>query len=179
MPHQNRRTDVLPLAGPAATCYNIIIQTSGIGNGSVSMINRRRTLQALFSCVATGFACRSGIATGGLMYSGSSAANDTASSLEELLRTTIEVCRAQPAATEFQGLFEHALFRVHQLPDESPAFWQSCADALSRLDVVLSRGESADLFQGGRSRLSPYQLGSLRKLLADRTVQAIGRQQPD
>lgn len=142
------------------------------------MINRRGTFRALFGCVAARFTC-CGVVSGGPVLSGASTANPAACSLTDLLRLTIEVCRNRPAATEFQGLFEHALFRVHEVPYNSPAFWQSCVDALRRLDVVLSREENSDLPEAGQTRLTRYQSGSLRNRLEDRTVQAIGRLQPD
>jgi hypothetical protein len=138
------------------------------------MINRRATLQALFSFVAAGFTSPGRIASGGLLISDSSVAGHTVCPLEESLRATIVICRNQPAATEFNNLAEVALDRVHRSPEDAPAFWQACVDSVSRLEAQLAADQNTNLFEVERIKARLYQLRNLRDQLAVRTVQAIG-----
>ena len=143
------------------------------------MIDRRQTLWAIIRGAAAGVACCHGIGFGNSPISCRADSNDPPNPLEESLRTVIEIFCEQPDTTEFLNLFEAARLRVHRVPDDAPAFWQSCTDAACRLEIQFAAEKNPKLFRVASSEHALYQLRSLRKHLADRTVQAIGGRQSD
>jgi len=143
------------------------------------MIDRRQTLRAIIRGAAAGFACCHGIGFGDSRIPGRAESNASQNSLDESLRTVIEIFCEQSDATESLDLFKAALLQVHRVSDEAPAFWQSCTDAACRLEIQFSAEKNVKRFRVGSSEQTLYQLRSLRKHLADRTVQAIGGRQSD
>jgi len=140
-----------------------------------AMIKRRRALQSFLSLVAASVASRGRILFGSLPVSGNSTADESSSTLVEMLRATIELCRKMTSAPlESRRLCEIALARVQRSVDGSPAFWQACADSVARLEVLISRCEKADSRGDRTTTATLYQLRSLRECLVNRTVQAIG-----
>ena len=144
------------------------------------MINRRRALQSFLSFAAASFAGHSGILFGrlpepGTSAPGTSAADRSGLMLAAMLRDAIELCRRKPSAPrESRRLCEIALARVQRSADTSPAFWQACADSVSRLEIAVSGCEYADSYEKCKAAATVDQLRSLRKHLANQTVQAIG-----
>ena len=139
------------------------------------MINRRRALQSFLSLAAASVAGPGRMLFGSLPVSGNSTANESPSTLAEMLRDTIEHCRRMTSAPlESRRLFEIALARVQQSVEGSPAFWQACTDSVARLEVLISRCENVVSPRDRTTTATLYQLRSLRECLVNQTVQAIG-----
>ncbi|MEJ7589924.1 MAG: hypothetical protein WKF77_00080 [Planctomycetaceae bacterium] len=139
------------------------------------MINRRRALQSFLSFAAASIVSRNGALLGSLPASETSAADKSRSALAEMLRDTIELCRTMKSALpESQRMCEIALVRELRSVESSPAFWQACADSVSRLEVAVSECKQADSRERRTTAATLYRLRNLRTRLAKQTVQAIG-----
>jgi hypothetical protein len=140
------------------------------------MINRRLALQSFLSFTAAAIAGRSGFLFGSLHPPRTFATEDSSSTLAELLQSAIRLCRTMRSVPrESRRLCEIALVRVQQSAETSPAFWQACADSVSRLEVAVSGDQNTHSREERAMATALDQFRSLRKLLADKAVQEIGR----
>ena len=146
------------------------------------MINRRRVIQSLLS-VTAGCAVVHCQTVFGKLPSPESQTGEASRSLIELLRDAAQLCQQlqdiglpadQRTFVETQELCLVAISRLQQSTLDTPAFWQNCSDAVSRLESAVSLHSEAIAAEIRFSSDTLGQLRSLKKQLAIQTVQAIG-----
>ncbi len=145
-------------------------------------MNRRQLLKSFLS-LAAGSAvvhCRTAFST---LSTPQPQTDNSSETLTELLQNTIQLCVNgghvgitidQREAVEARELCQQALTRLQRSTLDTPAFWQACADSVSRLEATVSSHIESTQAEHHSQFQTLRQLRNLKRQLTIQTVQAIG-----